>query len=405
MESSRRHADGRRVWWLAPLLAATGTVATVSIAAFLVTLRVARLVIVPVTVRPEDVTVRAVDRRAGTVRLSDHPDAVIPGRYSLYFAGDRGHARVGPIVGMGRGYVTRRLVTEQRGTLRAGLAARVSGIYYESPADIGLPFEDVTVQTELGPAPAWLVPADRPDAPWVIQVHGRGVDRREAVRALPAFHGAGYSSLLISYRNDGVAPSSPDGRYALGDTEWEDVEVAIRFARGRGARELILMGWSMGGAIVLQTVTRSPLAGSVRGIILESPVIDWVRVLDHQAGTRRIPGPIRLAVYRLISSTWGRWFTRQSSSINLARLDFVARAAELSLPTLLLHSDSDTFVPAAGSRALAQLRRDIVTFVPFFGAGHTRLWNYDPERWNRSITEWLASVAAHGGPVRRPSSP
>jgi alpha-beta hydrolase superfamily lysophospholipase len=235
----------------------------------------------------------------------------------------------------------------------------------------------------------------------VIQVHGRGVDRREVVRSLPVFHRTGYTSLLISYRNDGTAPNSEDGLYALGDTEWKDVEAAIQFAIDNGARDVILMGWSMGGALVLQAVTRSHLSGAVRGMILDSPVIDWVRVLDHQAGTLRIPGAIRNAAYRVISSAWGRIFTRQSRAIDLARLDFVARAAELSLPVLLMHSDSDTFVPSTGSRALAKLRSDIVSFVPFSGAGHTRLWNYDEERWNRAITDWLSQTV----PVRPTSSP
>lgn len=401
MNLSRRHAASRRVWWLAPLIALVATASTVAVTAFLVTLRVARLVTVPVRVRPEAVVVHSVDRREGTVTLSAHPDATIPGRYALYFSGDRGLARIGDIVSMEEGTVTRRLIGELRGTLRSGLAARVSGIYYETPNEVGLAVEDVTIRTELGPAPAWMVSAREPSDRWVLQVHGRGVDRREAVRALPVFHEAGYTSLLISYRNDGTAPNSADGMYALGDTEWQDVESAIRFALDNGAREIVLMGWSMGGALVLQAVTRSPLSRAVRGIVLDSPVIDWVRVLDHQAGTLRIPGPIRNAAYRVISSAWGRIFTRQARAIDLARLDFVSRAAELSLPVLLMHSDSDTFVPSTGSRALARLRPDIVSFVPFSGAGHTRLWNYDEQRWSRAIGEWLAETL----PVKPTSSP
>ncbi|MEX1080211.1 MAG: alpha/beta fold hydrolase [Homoserinimonas sp.] len=401
MDLLRRHAVRRPGWWLAPLAILGAALISVFTWAVVVTLRVARLVIVPVRWKAEDIVVRRVDRRAGTVTLSDHPDAVVPGVYSLYFSGDRGYAKVGEIVAIAPQTVTRRLISEERGTLRAGLKARISGFYYESPAELGVAFEDVSVDTELGVAPAWLVPAGEPTNRWVIQVHGRGVDRRESIRAVSVFRDAGYTSLLISYRNDGVAPESPDGRYALGDTEWEDVEAAIRFALDRGAREIVLMGLSMGGALVLQCVTRSPLSRAIRGIILDSPVIDWIRVLDHQAGTLRVPGPIRLAAYRIIGSRWGRRLTGQAAAINLARLDFVARAAELELPTLLMHSDSDTFVPSHGSRVLSSLRPDIVTFVPFSGAGHSRLWNYDSERWGRAITTWLADADR----LRPPSSP
>lgn len=370
-------------------MAAIGLLAILAGSFAAVVLRVARLVITPARNRIENVTVLGVDRRSRTVTLSDHPDAAVPGKYSLYFSGDRGYAKIGDIVGFGVDSVTRHLIAEERGVLHKNLSARMSAWFYESPSELAYDWEEVLVETELGPAPAWLVPSATASARWVIQVHGRGVDRREPLRAVPVFHEAGYTSLLLSYRNDGTAPGSPDGRYALGDTEWRDVEAGIRFAIEHGARDVVLMGWSMGGALVLQTITRSLLSGHVRGIVLDSPVVDWVRVLDHQAGSMRIPAAIRAMVFRLISRPWGRIFTGQSEAIDLERLDFVRRAGELQLPILLMHSDSDRYVPSAASRTLAELRPDIVTFESFAGASHTRLWNYDPERWNSAIAKWL----------------
>lgn len=382
------------------MLLALSVLGSLIVSAVVVTLRVARLVVVPVTTRPEDVRILRVNRRAGTITLSSHPDAVVPGRYALYFAGDRGYAKIGGILALGSGSVTRALLVEERGRLRAGLSARISGWYFEVPDEVAPAYADVTVETALGAAPAWLVPGSPDSGRWVIQVHGRGADRRETIRSVPVFRDAGYTCLLISYRNDSVAPDSADGRYSLGDREWEDLEAAIRFAIDRGATDIILMGWSMGGALVLQAITRSPLAGAVRGIILDSPVVDWVRVLDHQAQALKVPGLVRATVYRMLGGRWGRWFTGLDDVIDLGRLDFVSRAAELTMPILLMHSDSDTFVPVAGSRVLAQLRPDIVTFVPFSGAGHTRLWNYDQPRWNDAITGWLAQHR-----LARPSSP
>jgi hypothetical protein len=62
-----------------------------------------------------------------------------------------------------------------------------------------------------------------------------------------------------------------------------------------------------------------------------------------------------------------------------------------------MHSDDDGFVPSTASRALAEARPDIVTFEAFTGAGHTRLWNYDPARWNGAIRDWLADTQAGRG--------
>jgi len=88
---------------------------------------------------------------------------------------------------------------------------------------------------------------------------------------------------------------------------------------------------------------------------------------------------------------WGGLLTGQATPIDFVRLDFVSRADELVLPILLLHSDDDGFVPVTGSRRLAHSRPDIVTFVPFSIARHTKLFNYDPARYVGAIRAWLAN--------------
>ena len=145
----------------------------------------------------------------------------------------------------------------------------------------------------------------------------------------------------------------------------------------------------MGGATVLQALTRSPLSRIVAGVVLDSPVVDWVTALHYQGIARRLPRLMRLGVFGLLSRGWARRFTGQAKPIDLNRLDFVARAQELDTPILLLHSDDDSDVPSTASRALAVARPDIVTFEPFETARHARLWNYDRDRWNAAIASWL----------------
>ncbi len=352
--------------------------------------RVARTVITPVRKRPQNQTVRAIDPGAGTVRLRRTPDSAMPGRLGLWFAGETGYAKLGGLIELGDDSVTRELERVEFGDLGPG-RARISGYYYLEPEELGLPVSSVVVETDLGEAPAWVFPAPEgaDGGRWVIQVHGWGATRQEGLRAVRTFHDAGYTCLLASYRNDGDAPESADRRYGLGGTEWRDVEAAIAYAADHGARSIVLMGWSMGGAVVLQTITRSASLDLLTGIVLESPVIDWIDTLEYQARLLRLPDPITQGALRLIESTWSGPITGQGAPIDLRSMDFVARAADLSLPTLILHSDDDGFVPSAASRALAEARSDIVTLVPFTVALHTKLWNYDEERWTTSIGEWL----------------
>ena len=355
------------------------------------TARIARTVITPVRKRPQNQVVLGVDAEAGTITLKDTPDAAMPGRFGLWFGGETGYAKVGGLIERLPGRVVRELERVEFGELRPG-RARISGYYYLEPAELGLPVRSVPIETELGEAPAWVFPAPEgaDDGRWVIQVHGWGATRQEGLRAVRTFHDAGYTCLLASYRNDGDAPESADRRYGLGGTEWRDIDAAIRYAASQGARSIVLMGWSMGGAVVLQTVTRSQNLDLVTGLVLESPVIDWIDTLEYQANLLRLPDPIARGAIRLIEATWSGPITGLGAPIDLRSMDFVARASELSLPMLILHSDDDGFVPSTGSRALAAARSDIVTLVSFDVALHTKLWNYDEAKWTAAIADWLA---------------
>ena len=371
-------------------IGAGALVAGAALTAGVIAVIFARTVITPPTKRAEDVHI--LDVGDGTITLSATLDSMTPGQYSFWFDADRGHARIGEIVSYTADTVTRHLLGVDLGSLDRATRGRFSGWFYLSPADLELPFDDVELETELGPAPAWFIPAATPSTKWMIGVHGRAVRRQETLRGVPVFREQGYNSLLVSYRNDGDAPGTPDNRYALGDTEWKDVDVALQYALDRGATSIVLMGWSMGGATVLQTITRSPLAEHVRGVVLESPVVDWVTALHYQGMAYKLPRIVRLGILRLLSSRWSKVFTGQAAPIDLGRLDLVARANELSKPILLLHSDDDGFVPSTASRALAVARPDIVTFEEFQTARHTKLWNYDADRWNGAIRRWLGRL-------------
>jgi fermentation-respiration switch protein FrsA (DUF1100 family) len=75
--------------------------------------------------------------------------------------------------------------------------------------------------------------------------------------------------------------------------------------------------------------------------------------------------------------------------VDLDRLDWVSRAAELSHPVLLIHSDDDEFVPSGPSRRLADARPDLVTFMTAEGARHTKEWNVDPDQWDAAVARFL----------------
>ncbi|GAA3903018.1 alpha/beta hydrolase family protein [Microbacterium invictum] len=370
------------------MILASALVAVLGLTSFMA-VKMARRVVTPGG-RVPDTRILDVDTAAQTITLSRTPDTVLPGRYGLFTVGTSAYLKLGSVLSEDASGVKRKLLTHVATDAHLAPEAAFSGWYFDSPDDLRLPYTTELVGASVGPCPAWLFPADDEQAgTWVIQIHGRGTTRAECLRAVPVFHAAGITSLVVSYRNDGEAPRSRSGTYALGATEWHDVEPALAFARRRGARRIILMGWSMGGAIALQLALHSGHRDLLAGVVLESPVVDWRRVLDHQARLLGLPSRLADLTVGTLQREWSAGLSGADAAIPFDQLDIVARAAELRHPILILHSDDDGFVPSSASHDLAQARPDLVELHVFDVARHTKLWNYDQQRWTQAITAWL----------------
>ncbi|WP_350352247.1 alpha/beta fold hydrolase [Microbacterium sp. A8/3-1] len=347
---------------------------------------VARRVVTPMR-RPVDTQILAVDTGAQTIELERTADTELPGRYGLFTTGTYGYVKLGAVLGVDVTSVRRKLLTKIETGARVDRGAGFSGYYYSSPSELHLSWQNVLIGSPAGPCPAWFFPAA--SSTWVIQVHGRGATRVECLRAVPVLHAAGFPNLVVSYRNDTEAPRSRAGAYALGTAEWRDVDAAIAYALRHGAERVILMGWSMGGAVSLQASVNSSYRDRIVGLILESPVVDWRTVLRFQA---RIAG-VRAPLPELAMSALQRPLTARISgaddAISFDRLDMVARSGELTAPMLILHSADDGFVPIDSSLALQRARPDLVTMPEFSVARHTKIWNYDQPGWTAAITDWL----------------
>ena len=372
--------------------AAGAAVAAVSVAgAVSAATYLARRVLTPDRLKPDDSQILAVEDDCVTLLLT--PESRQPGRYGLWLDGGRGHARVGAVLEVDEesGRVRRVLEGIDAGELRIGPARWNQYYFAGNPRDaLGLPSRDVEIAAEIGTLAAWEVPpAESSDSRWAILVHGRGARRDECLRAVPVLHELGYTALIPMYRNDIGAPASSDGRYSLGLSEWHDLEAALLYAVGQGAREIVLFGWSMGGAIVLQTLDRSWLSDRVRAVVLDAPVIDWADVLRHHGALNKIPGPIEKLSRSLIGHRWARRLVGVHEPIDVALTNWEHRADELNHRTLIIHSLEDEFVPIGPSAALAAKRPDLVRFEPWHEARHTKEWNVDPERWDAVVRAFL----------------
>jgi alpha-beta hydrolase superfamily lysophospholipase len=327
---------------------------------------------------PEDAEV--VRLAPGRIVLARSEETERPGVYGLDWPG--GHAVIGAVEGGDAGTVTRKL-RAVRGYLAAGRKVSVdSDVYSGDPREaLGLRFATVRVPDELGPMPSWLIPGR--GRTWAIVVHGINGTPQEGLHLAPALRRSGLPSMLIAYRGDLGAPPSPDGFHHMGLTEWRDLAAAARYALAHGARHLVLVGFSMGGAVVAQFMERSPLAHRVAGLVLDAPALDWRRVLEFNATQKGFPAfaalPLEWAIAARVDADWDS-------------LDALRHTEAFQLPILLFHGGEDKVVPISISEDLAAALPHWVTYYRVPHAGHVESWNVDPRLYEQRLTAFLSRL-------------
>jgi len=299
---------------------------------------------------------------------------------------DEGYAQVGGIVDINDQEVVREFVPLM-GNLSIG--NRVGLYIFAFPDDpeqaFGLPTRKISYSSPLGQFPAWFIEGS--NNTWLIVVHGKkDAPPREALRSytvLPAVAEFGIPALIISYRNDEGAPASPDGFHRYGQTEWQDLQGAVLYAIEHGAEQLILMGYSMGGAMILNFLYQSQLADKVVGIILDAPMLNFGATVDF--GTMQLGVP-------LFFSALGKYISALRFDINWEDLNYISRVDQLTLPLLLFHGDADTTVPIEISDSLATRWLGMLTYAPIHGATHIRSWNVNPDLYEKEVSRFLQDL-------------
>ncbi len=336
----------------------------------------------------EDYDLRVHAAPPGRVVLERTQDTVRPGVYGLDWKG--GHGVLGRVRSIRDGEVTRDLRLTQ-GRLAADTKVAIDPNVYEGTPrlTLGIAFRRVAVRDELGVMPAWRVDGG---PTWAIFVHGIDGTPEAGLRILPTLRRAGLTTLLIRYRNDPGAPRSPDGLHHLGLTEWRDLQAAARYALSHGARRLILVGESMGGALVTQFMERSRLARHVTGLVLDAPALSWKPILELNATERGLPAfaaePVEWVVGLRIDVDWNR-------------LDALDHTNDLRLPILLFHGTEDTVVPIETSETLARKLPRYVTFHRVPRAGHVESWNVNPRLYDTRLRAFLGRLRNVGGTAHR----
>jgi uncharacterized protein len=324
--------------------------------------------------------------QARLVAIGDQPALPGPGLYGVAWQG--GIGRLGAPVAAAGGVVTRPLTVTSGSAPTVGQPAAFERAYFlGGAASLGIPAEDAVVPGPLGPLPAWYFPGRHKT--FVIGVHGQNGTRSDVLRIVDIVHRMGFPALAVTYRGDlGVAPD-PSGYFRYGQTEWRDIEAAVRWSLGHGARSVVLAGQSMGGGIVAAFLRHSPLAAAVARVVFDAPMLDLRAAVRYQV--RRHAGPLAGRLLAPLAWTAER-IAGARFGVDWPAIAYLDETAWLKVPVLVTHADGDTRVPVSMSAALKDLHPCLVTLEVFPGGGHLESWNVDRARYTSVLRSFLVPL-------------
>ena len=166
---------------------------------------------------------------------------------------------------------------------------------------------------------------------------------QKVIERLTAFGGV----VAIDMRGHGRS----GGATTVGDEEVRDVEAAVAWARTLGYRQVVPVGFSLGGAVVLrEAALMADGPGRVDGVVAVSAPAFW-----YYRGTR-----IMRVAHWMVETRPGRLIMRAGGTRVSGRgwpepwpMQPVEAAAQLGgIPLLVVHGDVDRYFPLEHPRAI-----------------------------------------------------
>jgi fermentation-respiration switch protein FrsA (DUF1100 family) len=206
-----------------------------------------------------------------------------------------------------------------------------------TPADWGLAYEEVGLSSSDGVRlHGWYLPREGSHRA-LLFFHGNAGNISHRGESLAIFHRLGLNVLIIDYRGYGQSEGRPseEGLYRDARAAWQYLVAQ----RGFQAKDIVLFGRSLGGAVAARLATEVQPAG----LILESSFSSARELAD--------------ALLPLLSR------------LTPLRYDFNAAAAlaDVHCPVLVVHSPADEIIPYALGEKLYQAANEPKRFLPLYG--------------------------------------
>ena len=211
-----------------------------------------------------------------------------------------------------------------------------------------------------------------------ILFHGyRGTGNRDFCGGAKEALELGYTVLLIDQRAHGL---SQGHSITFGIRESKDALTWINYVYERFGKDikLVLIGISMGGAIVLNMADK--VAKNVK-IIADCPFSSPKLILCNSIKAMKLPVKIFYPLVNLSAILFAH-----TNMNKMSNYDTIKNA---QCKILIIHGDADTVVPYTNSQALANTYPDKIQYELFHGADHGISYMVDETRYRAIITKFL----------------
>lgn len=216
-----------------------------------------------------------------------------------------------------------------------------------------------------------LYPAGAAD-PAILFFHGNGEIAADYDDIAPLYNRLGISLLVVDYRGYGRSGGVPTAGDLLSDAvEVFEQTPALLESHGLNPPALILMGRSLGSAAAIEIASRQPAGldgyrpAGLAGLILESGFADTLALLT------------RLGVR----------ITEPDMECDL--FDNLTKIKRVSVPTLVIHGQSDVLIPPDDGRALyAHCGAEHKELLLIPGGGHNNLMMVGMNEYFTSIKDF-----------------
>jgi dipeptidyl aminopeptidase/acylaminoacyl peptidase len=251
----------------------------------------------------------------------------------------------------------------------------------QTPADVGLTYSDVILQTRDGlHLAAWSVPGRRSDA--LILIHGIGNNRDSLLPLARQLNARGYNLLLLELRAHGQSEGDTS---TLGVREVEDVRAALLFLQqqpGVDPQRIGVWGMSLGSSVALLSAAALP---ELHAVAVDSVFASARWLIEHQLGALiAVPdwfGPAVLAL--------GGW----EAGVSPDAIAPVEAARQLgSRPLFVIQGEQDALFFPENARMVIAAASGPAELWMQPGAAHTGTYELDPPAYVSRLDTFFSTA-------------